>query len=271
MKISIITPNYNYGKYISKTIESVITQDYSNYEHIIVDDGSTDDSCSVVQHFISQNGEKIKLIKQINKGQSIALNKALNSVSGDIICWINSDDYYEPNIFSKIIKIFEENDDIDAVFGDVNHVDHTNKLIKKKRYLPFNYNSAVFLGFGRCICSNTIFWRRKISEGIFFNENLVYSMDADYWSKILINKNVYHVDSPIANWRQHKIAKTTNRNKKKSAMYTIGEKEYLSIFLNAYKNLPISNYINPIIGKKLRNYYRIKYFLLKFVKRKYDL
>ncbi len=109
MKISIITPNYNYEKYIAKTIESVVTQSFNNIEHIIVDDGSTDNSVSIIKEYQKLYPEIIKLIQQENRGQTSALNVCLKNVTGDIIGWLNSDDLYCKNTFQIIINNFNQN------------------------------------------------------------------------------------------------------------------------------------------------------------------
>ena len=92
LKISIITPNYNYANYIGQTIESIISQDYPTIEYIIVDDGSTDNSARIIESFVEKFPNRIKLIRQTNKGQTAAINVGLRAATGDIIGWINSDD-----------------------------------------------------------------------------------------------------------------------------------------------------------------------------------
>ena len=75
--LSIVTPNYNYAKFLPALLESIRDQNFENYEHIIVDDGSTDDSVAVIEKYILQSNDKIRLIKQKNMGQTFAINRAL--------------------------------------------------------------------------------------------------------------------------------------------------------------------------------------------------
>ena len=157
MKISIITPNYNYGHYIDKTIISVINQDYKNVEHVIVDDGSTDNSIEVIQSLQKKFPKIIRLKKQENSGQSNALNNALDMVSGDVIGWINSDDTFCDDIFKKIINLFKNDKDLDIVIGDMNVTDIDGKLKYTRRHLKYNFTESCILGFYTTTSSNAVF------------------------------------------------------------------------------------------------------------------
>ena len=100
MKISIITPSFNQGKYIEQTILSVLNQSYKNFEHIICDGGSTDGTVDVLKKY-----KHLIWVSEEDEGQSDALSKALSMSSGDIIGWINSDDYYySDDIFEYVVS-----------------------------------------------------------------------------------------------------------------------------------------------------------------------
>ena len=163
MKISIITPNYNYSKFLPSLLDSVIYQSYDNWEHIIVDDGSTDNSTQIIDGYVERYPEKIKLICQNNSGQSSALNRALKEVSGDIIGWINSDDLYHQNTFTIVTDFFKKNPKYDAVFGNLSIIDEQGKITSQKKYLEFNYVSGCILGFGNMIANNTLFIKKEPS------------------------------------------------------------------------------------------------------------
>jgi len=89
-RISIITPSYNQAGFIDKTIQSVINQDYPNFEYIIVDGGSTDETLSILKKY----GNKIRWISEKDNGQSDAINKGLKIATGKIVAYLNSDDTY---------------------------------------------------------------------------------------------------------------------------------------------------------------------------------
>lgn len=265
MKISIITPNYNYAQYIGKTIRSVMTQDYDNIEHIIVDDGSTDNSVEIIKDFQTKYPNKIKLIQQENKGQTPALNVALSHVTGDVVCWLNSDDYFfSKDIFTSIISEFENSKNDDAIFGNIAIIDKNDKILRYKKYFNFSFAAGVFVGFGRIMSSNAIFWKKDIMQGIWFNEEFTYSMDADFFSRLLYKKRIKHIDKIIAVFRWHKDAKTykVKRDKK-----TIEEANYQKIktTLVAYDKLLISRIISFKFYFLFRIFFRLYRFILKVV------
>lgn len=136
MKVSIITATYNSESTIKSTIESILSQDYNNIEHIIVDGKSKDNTL----HIIKSYGSKIsKVISEPDNGIYDAMNKGINAASGDVIGILNSDDFFTSNdVISTIVKSFQNNN-IDALFGDIHFVD-SNNLDKTVRY----YSSSIF-------------------------------------------------------------------------------------------------------------------------------
>lgn len=271
-KISIITPNFNYSQFICQTIDSIINQGYDKFEHIIVDDGSTDNSVEIIESYINRFPNKIKLIKQDNAGQTNALNRALSEVTGDIISWINSDDYYLEDVFSKIVDIFLEDNSVDAIFGDIKIVDEKGNYIKSNKYLNFDYTSGVFNGFGKIIPSNAIFWKRELSENIGpFDITYNYAMDSEYWSRLLYKRKVKHIPLFVATFRWHSKAKTIIRRDVNNVAYITAKLEDDKIFENSYNRLLISNIIPLKYTFFLKVYYKFKRVLLRFIYGHYSI
>lgn len=137
MTISIITVTYNSALTISDTIISVLNQDYEDIEYIVIDGGSTDGTLEIVNKY--DNGV-FKIISEPDKGIYDAMNKGIKIATGDIIGILNSDDFFSSNnVISKIVNIFKNNINLDAVYGDVHFVNSDN-LNKVTRY----YSSRVF-------------------------------------------------------------------------------------------------------------------------------
>jgi len=264
-KISIITPNYNYANFIGQTIQSVIDQNYPNFEYIIVDDGSSDNSAEVIEEFVKSYPDKIKLIRQENQGQTNAVNNALKNVTGDIIGWINSDDMFCDNAFHEIVKAFLKHPEADAIFGNIYLIDDKDKILSYRKYLNFDYASGVFNDFGKIVPSNAIFWKSQLTNEIgFLNESYIYSMDGEYWSRLLLNRKVIHINIPIAMWRQHPQAKTNFRQNKQDAAYIKATLENDNTSRQAYKNLWMYRFLPYKYRRLLKIYYKIKRLASKF-------
>lgn len=261
-KISIITPNYNYGQFIGQTIESVLNQDYENIEHIIVDDGSTDNSVEVINKFAEKYPDKIKLIQQINSGQSSAINVGLMRAEGEIIGWLNSDDMYCKDVFKQIVDEFCRNQNIDIIYGDLSIMDQNGETIRKFKQLPMNKTVGSFKGFGQLVASNTIFWRPKLIERIgYLNEEFICNMDGEYFSRLFYAGKSKHIRKCIANFRVHPLAQSSNLDPSKMKRFHF-EQDYE--LRRSYSNLLISKFIPYEMSSPIKVLFRIYRVFLRF-------
>jgi Glycosyltransferases involved in cell wall biogenesis len=114
VRISILTPSYNAGKYLQRTIESVLKQGYPDFEHIVVDGLSTDNSCAILEQY-----KHLKWISEKDRGQSDAMNKAFQMASGDLIMYLNADDEMAPGWLNYIGDFFKKNPNVDMLIGNL--------------------------------------------------------------------------------------------------------------------------------------------------------
>lgn len=258
--ISIVTPNYNYGMFLGELIDSVLSQDHKDFEHIIVDDGSTDGSVDMLEEYCRKDS-RIKLLKQSHVGQTSAINSGLGIARGDVICWINSDDYYEKNVFSKIADYFRTHSQAMVVFGDFNIVDGEGRLIRIQKNIPLDNASGRFLGFGFCVTSNTVFWRRQVTETIgLLDARWSYNMDGEYFSRMAEAFRFEKIDVVVANYRKHSRTKTTDRSKAVERM-----REYELERRMNYEKTWQSRYIGYAIGRNFKYMYRLKRIFLRLL------
>ena len=148
--ISIVTPSYNQGKYLEQTIQSVLKQDYPRIEYLIVDGASTDDSVEIIKKYVLVSGSLLPQnrqqavglqshkidwwVSEKDQGQGDAINKGLARVQGDIVAWLNSDDYYLPNAISAAVKVFEQNPHVIMIYGDMLAVDEHGRTLNHLKY-----------------------------------------------------------------------------------------------------------------------------------------
>ena len=128
VKVSIITPSYNQALYLEETILSVLAQTYSNIEYIVIDGGSTDGSVEIIQRY----AHRIDYwCSEKDAGQADAINKGFQHATGDLICWINSDDILYATFVEERVQQFKQHPDIDMIYGDVEQgVDLNHKKVR---------------------------------------------------------------------------------------------------------------------------------------------
>jgi glycosyltransferase involved in cell wall biosynthesis len=182
-KISVITPSFNQGEYIEVTINSVINQNYNNTEYIIIDGGSTDNSVEIIEkykHSITYFESKP------DNGQCHAINKGLKKATGDILCWLNSDDYYTQGSISKVINVFENNPNIKILIGGGNIIDENENFVFSKTGIGITAHDI--LKTGLVPCQPSIFFKKDVVDEIgFLREDLHLVLDWEYWIRMSLN------------------------------------------------------------------------------------
>ena len=178
MKISVITATFNSGKTVRDTIESVLHQTYKDFEYIIVDGQSKDDTMEIVRSYESLFGGRIRYVSEPDKGIYDAMNKGIAMATGDVVGILNSDDFYTSNnVLEQVAKTLSDTN-IDAVYGDVHYVndDHLDKCVRYYTSRPFHRS---WMRFGFMPAHPSFYCRREIYErfGMF---DTTYKVAADF-------------------------------------------------------------------------------------------
>lgn len=179
MKISIITATYNSEITIGDTIKSVLRQTYKDIEYIIVDGGSTDGTISLVKSYENEFQGRLKWISEKDRGIYDAMNKGIRLATGDVVGILNSDDFYtDVDILQTVADTFRQEDNIDAVYGDIHFVREDN-LGKCVRYYSSKMFSPFWLRFGYMPAHPSFYCRREVlvKSGLY---RLDYKIGADY-------------------------------------------------------------------------------------------
>jgi len=206
-KFSIITPSFNQGNFIEQTILSVQAQHYPNYEHIIMDGGSKDETLDVLNKY----SNVIIYRSEEDRGQVHAINKGLALASGDIIGFINSDDYYLPNAFHKVNYILREENNY-WLTADSIIVDRNDKIIHPfiRNYKNFlrGMSSFELIKFTNYICQPSTFWKAELIKDVgVFNESYNYAFDYDYWIRLHEQYEPVVLNDAISAFRIHSESK----------------------------------------------------------------
>ncbi len=208
MKISIVTPSLNQAQFIEDTILSVKHQEFRESEHIIIDGGSTDGTVEVLRKY-----PHLRWISERDTGQSNAINKGFRKATGDILAWLNSDDYYDRHIFSEVADYFENHPDCFFLYGNITYVDESKKELFQVAGAGISYRKL--LSNPDLVRQPSCFWRREIIETIgYLDETLHVVMDYDYLLRIGKRYEFHYVNRNLSFFRSYPQGKTSSLAKR---------------------------------------------------------
>jgi GT2 family glycosyltransferase len=175
LRVSLVTPSYNQGRFLEATLRSVLEQEYSCLEYIVQDGGSTDESLDVIRRWEHRlaHWESVK-----DRGQAHAVNLGFQRATGDVMAWLNSDDLLLPGALAYVARYFERHPRIDVVYGHRLLIDHEGNEIG--RWILPRHDNAI-LPWADYVPQETMFWRRRIwdSVGAAMDESFQFTLDWD--------------------------------------------------------------------------------------------
>ena len=212
LRISIVTPSYNQVPFLKECLLSVKEQSCPAIEQIVMDGGSTDGSAELLRDFSARPGwPHLRWFSECDRGQSDALNKAFRMANGDIIGWLNSDDFYLQGCFASVVEHFQRHPDIDVLYGDYFWTDLDRNPLQLRREIGF---SKFVLSHGHVNyiqSSGAVFLsRRIIDEGHFLDEGYQYAMDYEYFLRLAsCGYKFCHISAILCGFRWHPQSKTS--------------------------------------------------------------
>lgn len=236
--ISIITTSYNYGEYISETIKSIQAQSYSDWELIIVDDSSLDNSVEIIKSFCKD--KRIKLIcHDKNKGLTQSVKTGLKYAKGEWIAFLESDDLWRENTLEERVRAIKNNPQVGIIFNDVEEFGDDNTIFAVKNNLDKNRVKISKLNFPKNIFYDLnienfllTFSAVMIKKEILDDCPLDTPIDAllDWWIFIHIsfNNEAFYINKKLTKWRQHKNSYLFRR--KKPNFQSVNLEAYLDVW-----------------------------------------
>jgi glycosyltransferase involved in cell wall biosynthesis len=209
-RVSIITPTFNQGRFIEETINSVLSQDYPNIEYIVLDAGSTDGTADILKKY--KKTKNFIWVSERDRGQADAINKGLRMATGEIVGYINSDDYYFPHAITRVIRTFQSNQDTLWMTGDYKIVDKRGKEIQMlvSSYKKLLRTLRIPLSFSNSIIQPSTFWKRSIHRTVgYFDSTLHFAFDYDFWLRLgnIVPPKI--VSDKLSAFRIHRASKGT--------------------------------------------------------------
>jgi len=227
-KISIILPVYNGEKYIAKSIESIINQTYTNWELIIVNDCSKDNTLKICKSFAAKD-KRIKVFtNKINLKLPNSLNAGFNEATGDYYTWTSDDNIFKPEALTTMVSVLDNNQDIAMVYADYSNIDSDDKIIEDVKQ-----KDAEYLMTGDNWCGACFLYRADIAKKVGnYDASLFLAEDYDYWVRIARYGKIKHITDNLYLYRIHGGSLTATRTQEISSQtYKLLEKHFLFMYL----------------------------------------
>jgi glycosyltransferase involved in cell wall biosynthesis len=255
--VTVYITNYNYGKYVSKSINSVLDQKFKNFELIIIDDGSNDNSRSIINKYSQDN--RVAVIFQNRKGLLACNNLAIKISKGKYIIRLDADDWLAPDALKILYDELEKNKKAGLVFPDYYEVDENGQILRK--IVRHNFKKVTLFdqpAHGAC----TMIRKSFLNKVGNYDETLVSQDGYDVWIKFIKKYKIININKPLFYYRQHKKNLTKDENKILSSRHLILKKNNKSLDKKSIAIIPVrslddnfnTSVLKKIKGKPLLNW-----------------
>jgi len=202
--VSVIMPCYNSAKFIRKTIESVLSQSYENYEILIIDDGSTDETRDILERYLPN----IKILSHPNSanlGVGASMNLGVQAAKGDLIAFSDHDDLWHPNKLIEQVEIFDKYADVGLVYTNVSVIDEDDSELFEVYQHGFRELNKPEVLLLKCyiITASSVMVRHKMFEEMGLFRTDIHPADHDMWLRMIEKTKFFYVAKCLASHRRH--------------------------------------------------------------------
>jgi len=206
-RITIITPVFNGQQFIGQCIQTVISQQYPGGEHLIIDGGSTDATLDIIRQYAAKYPH-IRWISEKDNGQSDAMNKGIRAAAGEIISFLNVDDYYEPGVLERVGEIFERLPEPSLVVGNCNVWNSDGKLLYVNKPADLRLEDLLS-GKPFPVNPSAYFYHKSLHQVIgMYDEGENYALDLDFLLRAVQAAHTVYIDQTWGNYRFIRGTKT---------------------------------------------------------------
>ncbi len=284
-KISVLMPTYNDADTICETLDSLICQDYNNWELIIIDDGSKDDTKKVIDNYKKEKDKKDKItyIYQENQDQLLALINGLKYITGDYIYILHSDDLlYDEHTFSRAVEYLDSHNEIDGIIGDLTIIDEHSAVVGKQKVFPYLNKKKIpaiqLLWLGRNLYVDFAFHKKEAFMTTLYNNYLVW--DKPFWLDTMDNIKMLNIHKVKFSFLKYRIYPGNYANEEVGKLclingelrtatelmhfYNIPCYKFQYFMFRAFCHLGLYRIFTPIYQtKETKNKFRIIDFIIK--------
>jgi len=204
-RITVITPSFNQARFLAQCIDSVLDQCYPNLQYVVLDGGSTDGTLDILRGY----RDRIVWKSERDRGQADAVNKGLRAAEGQIVGWLNSDDYYLPGCLSRLVECFDRHPGAAMIYGRALMVDELGETLCEYPTFDLHRNDLRRKCF---ICQPSVFLKRSVIDDVgLLNDALDICLDYEWWLRISRSHRLVYCDHLLAASRHYGATKTSAR------------------------------------------------------------
>jgi glycosyltransferase involved in cell wall biosynthesis len=269
-RVSVIVPAYNAAVYLPYAIDSVLSQTYPDWEIVIVDDGSTDNTRSVVDSYRARLRERLQYIYQPNRGLSAARNVGIKASRGEFIAMLDADDVWLPHRLARGIAVLDADPKTGLVHARVVRIDVHGSITGQLKVVPEDLSGRIarkiYTRRAHLVCPTVMFRKSCLQAAGWFDETMQATEDRDLWFRIALHYSVAYIDEVLAHYRLSPSSITSNLDRLLTGQLSFVAKhhksgaatrlDYLQALGNIHRELGDSLFRRGAVTDAIDSYFR---------------